>query len=157
MKDYRASKICTDSRTTDSYWSMRLDFQTTGPMHFVSVVFTPPSPPHLPRQCLASNLSSLYSSLTLSRCGLSYPCDWRGFVGARKKTSVGLLVLKSSLVPAENFHKLSGRVWGCGRNSPPPQGLTYRDKKHPQWVYWVHVQTGNLVNINSSWQPCSHL
>ncbi len=84
-----------------------------------SVVFTPPSPPQPPRQCLASNLSSLYSSLTLLRCGLAYPCDWRGLVGARKKTSVGFLVLKSSLVPAENFHKLCGRVWAVGGTPRP--------------------------------------
>ncbi len=25
-------------------------------------------------------------------CGLAYPYDWRGFVGAKKKTSMGLLV-----------------------------------------------------------------
>ncbi len=38
-----------------------------------------------------SFLSSLYSLLTLyRRCGLAYPYDWRGFVGTKKKTSVGL-------------------------------------------------------------------
>jgi hypothetical protein len=36
----RASKICIDSRITDSYWSMRRESQPTVPMHFFSVVFT---------------------------------------------------------------------------------------------------------------------
>jgi hypothetical protein len=40
-----------------------------------------------------SYLSSLYSLLTLHRrCGLAYPYDWRGFLEATEKTSVGLLV-----------------------------------------------------------------
>jgi hypothetical protein len=43
-----------------------------------------------------SYLSSLYSLLTLyRRCGLAYPYHWRGFVRAKNKTSVGLLVLNS--------------------------------------------------------------
>ncbi len=42
---------------------------------------------------LGSYLSSLYSKLTLYlRCGLAYPYDWRGFVGAKKNTRVGLVV-----------------------------------------------------------------
>jgi hypothetical protein len=41
-----------------------------------------------------SYLPSLFSQITLYRpCGLAYPCDWRGFVWAKKKTSVDLLVL----------------------------------------------------------------
>ncbi len=50
--------------------------------------------PQLPRLCLTPGyLSSLYSWQTLYLgCGLAYayPYDWRGFVGAKKKTSLGL-------------------------------------------------------------------
>jgi hypothetical protein len=56
-----------------------------------------PSSPQPPRQCLAPtcHLSTL---LTLyCRCGLAYLYDWRGFVGAKKKTSMGLSVFNSSM------------------------------------------------------------
>jgi hypothetical protein len=33
------------------------------------------------------------SLLLTNTVSLAYPCDWRGFVGPKKKTSVGLLVL----------------------------------------------------------------
>jgi hypothetical protein len=36
------------------------------------------------------------------RCGLAYPYDWRGFVGSKKKTSVGLSVSNFSMA----FHVL---------------------------------------------------
>jgi hypothetical protein len=51
-----------------------------------------------PRQCLAPNCRLFLTSITLYRgCGLAYPHDWRGFVGAKNKTSVGLLVFNSSI------------------------------------------------------------
>jgi hypothetical protein len=57
-----------------------------GPCVLFSVVFTPP-PPAIPA-VYGSYLSSLYSLLTLHRgCGLAYPYYWRGFVGAKEKTS----------------------------------------------------------------------
>ncbi len=64
----------------------------TEPMHFV--VFTPPPFSH---HCSIFNYLSLYRG-----CGLAYPYDWRGFVGAKKKTSVGLLLM---LIP--RWYKLS--------------------------------------------------
>jgi hypothetical protein len=46
-----------------------------------------------------SYLSSLYSYLELyRRCGLAYSYDWRGFVGAKKKTSLCLAVFNSSMI-----------------------------------------------------------
>jgi hypothetical protein len=52
---------------------------------------------------LGSYLSSLYSLLTLyRRCGLDYPYDRRGFVGAKKKTSVGLLVFNPLWSPCKD-------------------------------------------------------
>jgi hypothetical protein len=47
-----------------------------------------------------SCLSSLYTELTLYRGGgLAYPYKWRGFVGAKKKTRVGHLVLNPFCLP----------------------------------------------------------
>jgi hypothetical protein len=49
-------------------------------------------------------LPSFYSEFTLYRgCQLAYPYDWRGFVGTKKKTSVGLLVLFSCEVTLIGF------------------------------------------------------
>jgi hypothetical protein len=45
------------------------------------------------RSCTASN--TVYR-----RCGLPYPNDGRGFVGAKKKTSVGLLVFNPLRTPS---------------------------------------------------------
>ncbi len=43
-------------------------------------------------------LLPVISQLTLyRRCGLAYPYDWRGFVGPKKKTSMGLPVFNSSM------------------------------------------------------------
>jgi hypothetical protein len=45
-----------------------------------------------------SYLTSLYSSPKLFRgCGLAYPFDWRGFVGTKKKTGMGLAITHSSM------------------------------------------------------------
>jgi hypothetical protein len=45
-------------------------------------------------------LSSIYTELTLYRgCGLAYPYNWRGFVGAKKKTRVGHLVINPFCLP----------------------------------------------------------
>ncbi len=57
-----------------------------------SVVFTPPTPIAI-TAVFGSYLSNLY--LLTCGCGLAYPYDWRGFVGTKKKTSVGLLLLLS--------------------------------------------------------------
>ncbi len=59
-----------------------------------------PSSPQPPWQCLAPILPfiSLLIANTvppIRRCGLAYPYDWRGFMGAKKKTSVGLLVFNT--------------------------------------------------------------
>jgi hypothetical protein len=57
-----------------------------------SVVFTPP-PPQPPGQVFGSYLISLVLINTVPRCGLAYLYGWRGFLGTKKKTSVGLLLL----------------------------------------------------------------
>ncbi len=57
----------------------------------LSVVFTPSSPSHHHRSVWLLPVISLFI-LTLHRgWALAYPYDWRGFVGPKKKTSVGLL------------------------------------------------------------------
>jgi hypothetical protein len=48
------------------------------------------------RQCLASTCH--FSELLTNTGGLAYPYDWRGFVEAKKKTSVGLSVFNSSII-----------------------------------------------------------
>jgi hypothetical protein len=62
----------------------------------LSVVFTLHTP--ATTVVFGSYLSSLYSLLKLyRRCGLACAYDWRGVVGAKKKTCVGLLIIPSSL------------------------------------------------------------
>ncbi len=62
----------------------------TGPLYFVSVVFTP-SPPQPPVHCLGPACYLPTLKLTLYRkCGLALTYDGRGFVKPNKKTIVGL-------------------------------------------------------------------
>ncbi len=64
---------------------------------FLSFLSTSPLPPAT-TAVFDYCLSSLYSYLTLRRrCGLAYPYDWRGSMGAIKKTSVGFL-FNSSMI-----------------------------------------------------------
>ncbi len=58
-----------------------------------SVVFTPPPSSHHGSVWLLPVISLLLGITLYRECGLAYPYDWRGFVGTKKKTSVGLLVL----------------------------------------------------------------
>jgi hypothetical protein len=55
-----------------------------------SVVFTPPPPATTPVFGLLPVISLLLTITLYRRCGLAYPYDWRGFVRAKKETSVGL-------------------------------------------------------------------
>jgi hypothetical protein len=96
----------------------------TGPMYFLSsLLLLPPAITAV----FGSYLSSLYSLLTLYRgCGFAYPYDWRGFVGAKKKTSVVLSVFNSSTVYIHNVYctgskkryKLHVHTTSCGRDTP---------------------------------------
>jgi hypothetical protein len=67
-----------------------------GPMYFF--VFCRPytSSPQPSRQYLAPICHLLTN--TVCRSGLAYSYDWRGFVGATKKTSVDMLEFNSSIV-----------------------------------------------------------
>jgi hypothetical protein len=61
----------------------------------LSVVFT------LFTAVFGSYLSAFNSFITkYCGCGLAYPNDWRGFVGAKQTTSVDLLVYYSFLMQA---------------------------------------------------------
>ncbi len=58
-----------------------------------SVVLTPPTLSHYNRVWLLPVISLLLTNtVSPGRCGLVYPYVWRGFVGAKKKTSLVLLV-----------------------------------------------------------------
>ncbi len=64
--------------------------QTNGAFVFCFLLSFPlfPQPPR--HAVFGSYLSSLFSLITLyHRCGLAFPYDQRGFVGAKKKTGVG--------------------------------------------------------------------
>jgi hypothetical protein len=63
------------------------------PMYFVFCRLYPsPSPYHRGSVWLLLVYFILLTN-TVSRVRLAYPYDWRGFVGTKKKTSVGLLVI----------------------------------------------------------------
>ncbi len=82
-----------------------------GPMYFAFCRLYP-SPPQTPTPVLRYYMSSLYSSLTLyRRWGLAYSKDWRGFVGAKKKTSVSLLVFNSSMEYRGAYKKYTGQMY----------------------------------------------
>jgi hypothetical protein len=56
------------------------------------------------RQCLAP---TVYFSLLLTNTGgLAYAYDWRGFVEAKKKTSVGRSVFNSSMIVVIRYTKM---------------------------------------------------
>ncbi len=68
-----------------------------------------------------SYYSSLYSKLTLyCRSGLAYSYDWRGFVEAKKKTSVVFSVFNSSMTirvtvnKGCDHHVLQLGLWALG-------------------------------------------
>jgi hypothetical protein len=88
-----------------------VQYTSMGPMYFVFCRLYPSSPSTTAVFC--SYLSSLYSTLNLTLyrgCGLAYPYDWRGFVGAKKKMSVGLFSIQSSLVQKHTVHHRVDRM-----------------------------------------------
>ncbi len=88
----------------DCYTKQKLTSNGTN-IFFPSSLLPPPQPPW---QFLAPYFSSLYSQLTLYRqCRLAYPYDWKGFVGVKKKTSVGLLVFNPLCVPVISLWKFA--------------------------------------------------
>ncbi len=94
-----------------------------------SVVFIPPPPSNQPRHAMFGS-SSL--NLTLYRqCSLAYPYDWRGFVGAKKKMSVGLLVFS----PLWYIHTLIFMAMRIAERSSINSNSAHSVKKHTQNLY----------------------
>ncbi len=98
-------------------------------------------------------LSSIYSKLTLyCRCGLAYPYDWKGFVGDKKNTSVGLLIYYSFMPSKQQKlnHRVD-RVLGFFLSRPswdPPSTPSPADEcvPHPLWFRgWDTPECGRGV------------
>jgi hypothetical protein len=57
------------------------------------VVLTPPLPSHHDSVWLLSVIFHLTNTVSRGSCRLAYQNDWRGFMGAKKKTSMDFLYL----------------------------------------------------------------
>jgi hypothetical protein len=101
------------------------------PMYFVFCRLYPSSP-HPSRLYLAPSCHLLLFA------NIAYLYDWRGFVGAKKKTSVGLSVFYSSMVYIHHVHCTSGKkgytlhlyvhTTGGGRDT--------MEEIHRQYCWW---------------------
>ncbi len=83
-----------------------------------SVVYNTAPPSHHGSLWVLPVISLLLTITLYRRYGLAYPYDGRGFVGPKKKTIVGLLVLNHRLWSYLSCVQLYS--WLKPRNNPPP-------------------------------------